>query len=79
MMMLTIDWTQGIAPTLIMVRAKLGQNVESLQRGETTFSAIRFGNRHRTTTTTGTAHVQSHNIALAEIAIVPPEEGKMSA
>ncbi|KAK7434417.1 hypothetical protein VKT23_020186 [Stygiomarasmius scandens] len=72
----------GITPTLIMVHAKLGENVESLQMGETTFSTLQFGNRHgtTTTTTTGTAHVQSHNIALSEIAVVAPgEEGKTSA
>ena len=33
---------QGIAPTLIMVRAKLGQNVESLQEA---VSDIRFTNQ----------------------------------
>ncbi|KAK7040904.1 hypothetical protein VNI00_009500 [Paramarasmius palmivorus] len=42
------DWTPiavlsaGFAPTLVMVRAKLGKKVESLRTGESAFSDIRF-------------------------------------
>ncbi|THU99234.1 hypothetical protein K435DRAFT_659406 [Dendrothele bispora CBS 962.96] len=74
----------GVAPTLIMVRAKLGKNVESLQTGDTTstgfdfgtrsgtVSSIRFGDRLGTMTTTpGVMRpVRSHNIPLAEISVV---------
>ncbi|KAK7040899.1 hypothetical protein VNI00_009495 [Paramarasmius palmivorus] len=67
----------GVAPTLIMVRARLGKNVDSLQTGQAV-SDIRFGESRPGPTTTVT-QVQSHNIALTD-AIVEPSggEGKMT-
>ncbi|KAK7034047.1 hypothetical protein VNI00_012478 [Paramarasmius palmivorus] len=67
---------QGIAPTLIMVRAKLGKNVENLETGEVV-SDIHFNDRARPTTTTTGSQVQSHGVSLAENTVgVQGEEGK---